>query len=167
VALLVGLLGIVPLGVGPAGAQQDCPIDNPLCNLPTTTEDATTTTEDVTTTTEETTTTQEETETTRSSNTTREVVTTTTMTVTTLNDVLVPGDGTEGSESTTTTARAIASGSDGISDDTLILLMVSGLAMVALLVGVLTWRYWSATRPVVGRDPGPPREPSGRSVFLD
>jgi len=167
-ALLVGLLGASLLGAHPVTAQTGCPPENPLCNLTSTTEDVTTTTEDTTTTTEdETTTTEEETETTRSSNTTREVVTTTTMTVTTLHDVLVPGDGTEGAESTTTTARAIATGSDGISDDTLILLMVAGLAMVALLVGVLTWRYWSATRPVIGRAQAPPGEGSGRSVFLD
>jgi hypothetical protein len=86
--------------------------------------------------------------------------------VTTVNDLLVPGDGSEGAESTTTTALVAATGDDGISDDTLILLIVSGLAAIALLVGILTWRYWAATRPTPVRAQGRERS-SRRRVFLD
>ena len=72
------------------------------------------------------------------------------LTAATLHDVLVPGDGTEGAESTTTTQPELASADSGLSDEQLIFVIVAGLAMVALVVGVLTWRYWSATRPTIG-----------------
>jgi hypothetical protein len=80
-----------------------------------------------------------------------EVVTQSTLTVTTLRNILIPGDGTEGAESTTTTEKALASGTDGLSDETLILLVVGGLGLVTAVVGVLTWRYWHATRPTVAQ----------------
>ncbi|MFZ6003729.1 MAG: hypothetical protein ACOYXM_07310 [Actinomycetota bacterium] len=70
------------------------------------------------------------------------------MATSTSDDVLVPGDGTEGAELTTTTevtATRISSG--GPSDGTLIALVVLGLVVIALVVAVLTWRYWVATRP--------------------
>lgn len=74
--------------------------------------------------------------------------TTTTMTVTTSANVLVPGDGTEGAESTTTTVEEAKKVSDGgLSDGTLIGLVIAGLVVIALVVAVLTWRYWLATRP--------------------
>ena len=112
----------------------------------------TTTTEETTTTVEETTTTEEEDEpedTVAPEEDDEEVVTQSTLTVTTLRNILVPGDGTEGAESTTTTEKALATGSDGLSDETLILLVVGGLGLVAAVVGMLTWRYWHATRPTV------------------
>lgn len=77
------------------------------------------------------------------------VETTTTSTVPpTSVDLLVPGDGTEGAESTTTTqVELVSSGDDGPSDGTLIAIVVTGLVLIALVVGILTWRYWVATRP--------------------
>ena len=77
--------------------------------------------------------------------------TSTTVDLTTSSDLLVPGDGTEGAESTTTTlASDTPATDDGLSDATLIALVIVGLLVVAALVGVLTWRYWVATRPDVG-----------------
>ena len=114
----------------------------------------TTTTEETTTTVEETTTTEEEDEpedTVAPEEDDEEVVTQSTLTVTTLRNILIPGDGTEGAESTTTTEKALASGTDGLSDETLILLVVGGLGLVTAVVGVLTWRYWHATRPTVAQ----------------
>jgi hypothetical protein len=64
-------------------------------------------------------------------------------------DVLVPGDGTAGAESTTTTTQTpttVSSGS-GTSDAALLALIVGGLVLLAVAVGILTWRYWLATRP--------------------
>jgi cobalamin biosynthesis Mg chelatase CobN len=116
-------------------------------------DDATSTTEDVTPTTDE----QAQTPTTRrtTSTTAEEVVsTTTTLSVTTSSNVLVPGDGTEGAESTTTTAVPAATVSDsGPSDGTLISLVIAGLVLIAVVVSILLWRYWVATRP-------PLREPA-------
>jgi cobalamin biosynthesis Mg chelatase CobN len=80
------------------------------------------------------------------------VETTTTLPATTLTtqaNLLVPGDGTQGAESTTTTLRTetrVQSGS-GPSDGTLIALIIGGLVVVAALVGALTFRYWRATVP--------------------
>lgn len=74
--------------------------------------------------------------------------TTTTVTVTTSSNILVPGDGTEGSESTTTTVATATKVKDGgLSDGTLIALVIAGLVVIAGVVAVLTWRYWVATRP--------------------
>jgi hypothetical protein len=71
-----------------------------------------------------------------------------TSTPSTLNDVLVPGDGSSGAESTTSTTVAPEATDGGVSDSTIVWLIVAGLTVVALLVGFLTWRYWIATRPV-------------------
>jgi cobalamin biosynthesis Mg chelatase CobN len=120
----------------------------------TTAETTTTTVAETTTTTvaETTTTTVQQTSTTRrSTGTTRDeqIATTTTIAVTTSQNVLVPGDGTEGAESTTTTTLQTAtkiSSQDG-HDRLLISLVIAGLLLLAVAVGVLTWRYWAATRP--------------------
>lgn len=78
--------------------------------------------------------------------------TSTTVDLTTSSELLVPGDGTEGAESTTTTVESgtLAADDDGLSDAALITMVIVGLLVVAALVGVLTWRYWVATRPDVG-----------------
>jgi hypothetical protein len=137
-----------------AHAQSDeCGLLDPDCLASTTS-----TTEETTTTEEETTTTQERT------TTTREEVTTSTITITTLHDVLIPGDGTAGAETTTTTAPGSVTGSSGISDETLIMAIVAALGAVAVIVAVLTWRYWHATRPRIVETP-PAR--SARSALLD
>lgn len=74
--------------------------------------------------------------------------TTTTISVTTSSNLLVPGDGTKGAESTTTTVATAAKVKDGgLSDGTLIALVIAGLVVIAGVVAVLTWRYWAATRP--------------------
>ena len=88
-----------------------------------------------------------------------ETTTTTTLDVTTSVDVLVPGDGTEGAESTTTTTQTPTTiSNDGTSDETLLTLIVGGLVLLAVAVSILTWRYWAATRPplapTVGSDHG-------------
>jgi hypothetical protein len=81
--------------------------------------------------------------------------TTTSLPVATNDDVLVPGDGTEGAESTTTTAPTTTVTEDSGDDGTLVALVVAGLVLVALAVAILTWRYWAATRPPpVGSDHG-------------
>src|SRR5690606_5645381 len=61
--------------------------------------------------------------------------------------LLVEGDGTPGSEETTTTTRAAASGSSAADDSRLIWMIVAALSGLAILVAVLTWRYWLLTRP--------------------
>jgi hypothetical protein len=70
-------------------------------------------------------------------------------TLTTRSNLLVPGDGTHGAESTTTTVRTETrvQGGSGPSDGTLIALIIGGLVVVAALVGALTFRYWRATAP--------------------
>ena len=98
--------------------------------------------------------------------------TSSTLTVTTLHDVLIPGDGTAGAESTTTTSAEVTTGKSGISDDQLILAIVVALAVIAVVVGILTYRYWAATRPRVvearePREPAAARPRTARSVFLD
>jgi cobalamin biosynthesis Mg chelatase CobN len=147
VAVVAGLAG---LAAPHAADAQACLLD-PTCTSSTL--EPTSTTFDGTSTTDATV--PRETSTTRRRTTTTRELTTTTarsVTVSTLNDLLVPGDGTKGAESTTTTASAIATGQSGLSDDQLIVLIVGGLALVAILIGVLVWRYWSATRPTeVGR----------------
>lgn len=154
------------LALAPTATAQQCPLLDPSC--------ATTTTERTTTTVDETPTTEdtlfdeeEETPTTfdedelggddgdereeRSTRTVPVETTSATVTVTTLTDVLIPGDGTEGAESTTTTSPRLASADGGLSDEQLIFVIVAGLTLVAVVVGVLTWRYWDATRPTLGR----------------
>jgi hypothetical protein len=132
----------------------------------TTVGDTTTTILDTTTTVEETTTTQARPSTTTTRPASRPTtttiveveITTTTLGVTTSTNLLVPGDGTEGAESTTTTeaAVAISSTDDGPSDGTLIGIVVVGLVLIAVAVGVLTWRYWLATRPLPVEGEGRP-----------
>jgi outer membrane biosynthesis protein TonB len=156
-ALTAGaLLALCAVVLPAAGARaQDCPLLDPDCQPPTT--------EEPTTTVEETTTTEEVVEEEPTPTTRRRdedqdeeeqpdgtvpvETTEATVTVTTLRDVLVPGDGTEGAETTTTTEPQLAAEGGGISDETLILVIVAGLTLVAVVTGLLTWRYWDATRP--------------------
>jgi hypothetical protein len=73
--------------------------------------------------------------------------------------VLVAGDGTAGSESTTTTpseARvSVTSDDETFSEETILWMVVAGLVAVALLIGVWTIRYWRVTRPTTTGPPGP------------
>ena len=158
--MLVGGSG-TPTSAGPI----DCTLNPaaPECQTTTSFLDTTSTEAESTTTFEDTTTSFDEVTTTRGSATTgdEEVVTTTstTLEVTTSLNVLVPGDGTEGAESTTTTTAAPATVSnDGTSDGALLALIVGGLVLLAVAVSILTWRYWVATRPplvtTVGSDDG-------------
>jgi hypothetical protein len=193
--LAVALLGTVRADARPSQTGSQCgAFPFPPCTAAsggqstTSTADVTTTTEDddddVTTTTEDddvTTTTDRDddddtTETTRERTpSTEERVTTTVFQVSTSLDLLVPGDGTEGAESTTTTeAEQVSAGDGGLSDNQLVLLVVSGLSVMGLAVGLLTWRYWKATQPVevplepVARQSStPPAGRTQRSVFLD
>lgn len=144
----------------PASAQ-DCPtITVPGQDCP----PVTSTTEDdrlATTTTEDSPTTTRATATTRAPATTQaeeeEPSPTSTVTPTTVSNVLVPGDGTEGSESTTTTEVTATTVSSGPSDGTLILLVIIGLVLIAGVVATLTWRYWVVTRPPLLPAEGRPR----------
>lgn len=167
VVLLVVLgLFLVP---GRSGAVPCTPSGSPLgCTQETsTTESTTPTTSAVTTSTTEATTSttaRQTTTTARQTATTRAQATTTTTveTVTTANNVLVPGDGTEGAQSTTTTVATVAAVSDdGPSDATLIALVIAGLLLIALVVAVLTWRYWVATRPPLLEEPERSRSGGG------
>ena len=173
-AALVGVLSFLLPGVAAAGRGSisapvgECPpVTLEPCPPVETTEPTTTSSETTSTTLVETTTTAPPQQTTststvrRTTTTERQVVasTTTTLNVTTSINLLVPGDGTEGSESTTTTLQTqtrISGG--GTSDGTLIALIVGGLLALAVFVSVLTWRYWAATRPplmsTVGSDHG-------------
>lgn len=159
------LVTLVVLSPSPAAAQQCVPgvtCDSVTTESTTTTSDVSTTTTEATTSTtaRQTTTTARQTTTTRAQATT----TTTVETVTTANNVLVPGDGTEGAQSTTTTTATTATVSDdGPSDATLITLVIAGLLLIALVVAVLTWRYWVATRPPLLEDAAPSR-PARRSA---
>ena len=70
------------------------------------------------------------------------------ITFTTVNNLLVPGDGTEGAQATTTTtAPQPNEGSSADDENRLIWMIIAGLAAVAVIVAVLTWRYWLLTRP--------------------
>lgn len=183
-ALLIAVLVIVAaLGLLPrlASAQDPCPVLQPDCDTTTTsdapptsrqtsTSRATSTTDDDGTTGTTDRSSDDGTTTTRAASRTtqREQVTTSTLTVSTLHDVLIPGDGTAGSESTTTEPAEVASGGSGLSDGSLIAIVVAGLGVVALVAAVLTWRYWTATRPRLAEAPPPRRAGApGRSVFLD
>jgi hypothetical protein len=164
-AVLVGSSGGTPSAAAPTG---ECPTPTLLpsdpCPSSTSGDDTTTSFEDTTTSFEETTTTFTETTSTRQPTaTTQEEVETTTSTsldVTTSVNILVPGDGTEGAESTTTTTETptTISDDDGTSDGVLLAVVIGGLVVLAIVVGVLTWRYWAATRPpaapAVGSDDG-------------
>lgn len=67
-------------------------------------------------------------------------------------NLLIPGDGTEGAESTTPTVGSTRISDSGPSDGTLIALVIVGLVVIAGAMITLTWRYWVATRPPL-RDP--------------
>jgi hypothetical protein len=153
-ALLAAVFALLLLPRVASAQSDECSLLDPDCLASTTstTEEETTTTEEETTTTEARTTT------------TREEVTTSTLTITTLHDVLIPGDGTAGAETTTTTAPGSVTGSSGISDETLIMAIVAALGAVAVIVAVLTWRYWHATRPRIVETP--PARPT-RSAYID
>ncbi len=71
--------------------------------------------------------------------------TTTTLSTSSTN-LLVPGDGSDGSESTTTTVAV--SGSGGISESTKVTAIVAGLIAIALTLALLTARYWRMTAPL-------------------
>jgi cobalamin biosynthesis Mg chelatase CobN len=135
-------------------AHAACPLNDPLCDSGTTTtldHETTTSLFDETPTSEADPGTDGTTRTTaRRTTATTEPTTTTqrSVTVITQKDLLVPGDGTKGAESTTTTIERVAVGKKGPSDDQLIVLVVAGLAVMSLALALLTWRYWSATRPV-------------------
>lgn len=163
VASVVALISSsgTPTAAGPI----DCTLDPtaPGCETTTSFIDTTSTAEDTTTSFEDTTTTFDEVATTRGQSDTAEeevaTTTSTTLEVTTSVNVLVPGDGTEGAESTTTTTLAAATiSNDGTSDGALLALIVGGLLLLAVAVSILTWRYWAATRPpfttTVGSDHG-------------
>ena len=156
-ALLVGsLLGLTVLGLTSVASEAAQVPGESGPTTTTTTPTTTTTTLPPTTTTiaETTSTTVEQTTTTaarRQTATTQaeRIATTTTVAVSTSINVLVPGDGTQGAESTTTTTVQTAtkiSSQDG-HDRLLITLVIVGLLLLAVAVGVLTWRYWAATRP--------------------
>ena len=87
-----------------------------------------------------------------------------TQTFTTNANLLVPGNGTSGAQEPTTTTTAPAQAkaeADGTSR--MIWMIIAALAAVAVLVALLTWRYWLLTRPNLhlddpddGGDYGPP-----------
>ncbi len=94
-----------------------------------------------------------------------------TRTFTTTADLLIQGDGTPGAESTTTTTRQVASeGNSADEESRMIWMIVAGLSGLALLIALLTWRYWLLTRPGLdttdddddeGDDPYPGPGPGG------
>jgi cobalamin biosynthesis Mg chelatase CobN len=143
--LAAALIALLPMRANGGAGPIDCTLDpaDPAC-APTSTDDEPSTTADETTTTESSTTTSA-----AQTTTTEEQVTTTTedaTTLSTVNALLVPGDGSEGAESTTTTTVAVDDGDDS-SEATVVWLIVAGLVAVAAAIGVLTWRYWLATKP--------------------
>lgn len=84
-------------------------------------------------------------------------------TTSTSRDLLVSGDGSEGAQSTTTTSTTlveVAAEGDTLDEETRIWLVVAGLVVVAVLIGVWTWRYWVRTKPAVVAD-----EPDPTTVF--
>jgi hypothetical protein len=75
-------------------------------------------------------------------------------------NLLVEGDGTSGAQATTTTSTPDEGGSSTADDRRrLIWMIIAGLGAVALLVALLTWRYWLLTRP--GLDLGEDDDPDG------
>lgn len=149
VVAAVGLL-IVPSPVTTSASPvQNCTTTSLLEECPTTTNPVVTTSLVVSTTStvRSTSTTARATTTTARQSSNTVAPTTTTLPPTTSN-ILVPGDGTDGAESTTTTLATATKVSDGgPSDGTLIGLVIAGLVLVAVAVAILTWRYWLATRP--------------------
>ena len=68
---------------------------------------------------------------------------------TTSTNLLIPGDGTRGAESTTTTTPELDEAGGGISDGAIVWMIVGGLLAIAALSAFLTWRYWRATKPAL------------------
>ena len=85
-------------------------------------------------------------------------------TTSTARDLLVSGDGSDGAQATTTSSTTVvevAADDDGALDEQAqIWLIVAGLVLVALLIGVWTWRYWVRTRPAT-----PDEGPDDTTVF--
>lgn len=147
-------------GPAPASAEgSDCTLPDVVCPSSTTVEDPPADVSSTTTEAAPTTTTVRAPVTTvpRATTTSARATTTTTTveTITTVTNLLVPGDGTDGAESTTTTLTSTAATvtDDGPSDGTLIALVIAGLLVIAVVVSLLTWRYWVATRPPLLEDP--------------
>jgi cobalamin biosynthesis Mg chelatase CobN len=154
--LALGVLGGVSAASDTAAPAQDCGLPTlPACTTtsitPTTapTTAPTTTTEQVTSTTEQVTSTTRHRSTTTTERAVAEPTTTTELTPTTTKDVLVPGDGTKGAQSTTTTTIQTPTkiSTDSSSDGPKIAAIIIGLLVLAVAVGILTWRYFVATRP--------------------
>lgn len=92
--------------------------------------------------------------------------------ISTSQNLLIAGNGTPGSESAQAPAEEDKTKDGGSSDeDRVIWMIIAGLGAVALLVALLTWRYWLLTRPGIdlsdddpddggggyyGGDPSPP-----------
>lgn len=183
--LLAAVVGLIVLGAGAdasvSGGEGTIPTvtsspsstdTTPTTQQVTTTLDATTTTEFVTTTTFQSTTTRQ----TARTSTTRAQATSTTLeavietTTTTGRNLLVAGDGTDGAESTTTSTTTPPAQPDegGLSESSMIWLIVAGLVGIAGLIGWWTIRYWRATAPiddpdesVVDASSGPPTAGAG------
>ncbi|HKX71516.1 MAG TPA: hypothetical protein VJM75_09825, partial [Acidimicrobiales bacterium] len=83
------------------------------------------------------------------------------ITFTTVANLLIPGDGTEGVQQATTTTAPAGEGGGADDENRLIWMIIAGLGGVALLVGLLTWRYWLLTRP--GLDLGDDVGSAGRN----
>src|SRR5215207_754025 len=83
------------------------------------------------------------------------------VTFTTVANLLIPGDGIEGAQQATTTTAPAGEGGGGADDNRLIWMIIAGLGGVALLVALLTWRYWLLTRP--GLDLGNDAGSAGRN----
>ncbi len=145
---LGGLAATGDTGVGPppVGAQETTTTGEPTTTTEeptTTTEPPTTTTEEPTTTTESPTTTQRSTTSTSSSTSTSSTTSTSSSTTsTTLAPVQIappPAPPTEEVDA--------GGGGGGLSSDAKLAIVVGGLAVIAALIGGLTYLYWRRTRP--------------------
>lgn len=94
-------------------------------------------------------------------------------------NLLVGGNGTPGSESAQAPADEPTKDGGSSDEDRVIWMIIAGLGAVALLVALLTWRYWLLTRPGIdlsdddpdggldgggyygGEPPAPPSDPYG------
>ncbi len=157
VVICVGLLLTPVAGVSAADPSGSCSTTSifgepctpdPILTTTSTTVETSTTALDTTSTSEASRSTIKRTTTTTSRSQAGVPATTTSSTAPATARLLVPGDGTQGAELTTTTEGVVARlGGGGLSDGILIALVIGGLVLIAGLVGVLTWRYWVATRP--------------------